>query len=70
MNSFLEPVTLIKIIQNINFTKKLLLSISQGFCLKVSEDLFYRAPPCVLVVNRLCSLFKILQIYVNNKINN
>ena len=48
--------------------KKLLLDIFQGFCLKVLGDLIYRTPP-------LCSkqvvhgLFKIIQIYVNNKMN-
>ena len=37
----------------INFTKKvILLGIFQGFCLKVSEDLFYRTP-CIFVVSRL-----------------
>ena len=37
----------------INFTKKVtLLGICQGFCLKVSEDLFYKTPSCIFVVNR------------------
>ena len=32
----------------INFTIKVtLLGIFQGFCLKVSESLFYRTPPCI-----------------------
>ena len=30
--------------------QKLLLGIFQGFCLKVSEDLFYRTLPCIFVV--------------------
>ena len=42
----------------INFTKKVtLLGIFQGFCLKVSEVLFYRTPPGIFVVNRLCTVF-------------
>ena len=36
--------------------KKLFLRIFQGFCPKVSEDLFYRTP-CIFVVNRLCKVF-------------
>ena len=36
--------------------KKLFLRIFQGFCPKVSEDLFYRTP-CIFVVNRLCTVF-------------
>ena len=28
----------------IDFTKKLLFGIFQGFCLTVSEELFYKAP--------------------------
>ena len=31
--------------------------IFQEFCLKVSEDLFYRTPPCVFVISRLCRSF-------------
>ena len=33
--------------------------IFQGFCLKVSEDFFYRTSPCifVVIVNRLCIIF-------------
>ena len=27
------------------------------FSLKVSEDLFYRTPPFIFVVNRLCTVF-------------
>ena len=42
----------------INFTKKItLLDIFQGFCLKVSEGLFHRTPPCIFVMNRLCPDF-------------
>ena len=72
MNSFLEPVTLIKI----NF----FLVIFQGYCLKVSEDFFYHGTSMHLQSTSLyiCSnskyvvhgLFKIIQNYVNNKINN
>ena len=50
----------------ISFTKKLtLLGIFQGFYLKVSENLFYKTPPCIFQQG----LFKIFQIYVNNKIS-
>ena len=50
-NSFLEPVALLKM----NYYW----GIFQEFCLKVSEDLFYRTPPriFVLIVNRLCTVF-------------
>ena len=47
--------------------KKLLLGIFQVFCLQVSEDLLYRTPSCMFVVNKLCT---VIQIYVNIKINN
>ena len=57
MNSFLEPTTLRKM----SFS----LGIFQGFCLKVSEDFFHRNP-----VKEVHGLFKIIQNYVNNKINN
>ena len=52
MNSFLEPVTLLKM----NF----FLRIFQGFCFKVSEDFFRRTPPCifVVIVNRLRTVFQ------------
>ena len=33
-----------------NFTKKLLLGIFQWFCLKISDDLFYRTPLCIFVL--------------------
>ena len=42
MNSFLEPVALLKM----NFRWV----IFQGFCLKVSEDFFYRKPSRIFVV--------------------
>ena len=58
MNSFLEPTTLRKM----NFS----LGIFQGFYLKVSEDFFHRNLLCLFVHG----LFKIIQNYVNNKINN
>ena len=50
MNSFFEPATLLKLSKN-------LLGIFQGFCFKVSEDLFYGTPPCIFVANRLCTVF-------------
>ena len=37
----------------INFTKKNVLGIIQGFCSKISEDLFYRKPPYTFVENKL-----------------
>ena len=49
MNSFLEPVTLLKM----NF----FLDIFVGFCLQVSEVFFQRTPPpCIflVIVNGLC----------------
>ena len=51
MNSFLEPAALLKM----DFYR----SIFQRFCLKVSEDFFYRAPPRIFVaiVNRSCTVF-------------
>ena len=51
MNSFLEPVALLKM----NFYQ----GIFQGFCLKVLEDFFYRTPLriFVIIVNRLCTVF-------------
>ena len=72
MNSFLEPVTLLKM----NF----FLGIFQGFYLKVSEDFFYNGTS-ILLQNAffyICSnskyvvhgLFKTIQNHVNNKINN
>ena len=50
MNSALESVTLIKV--------DFFLGIFQEFYLQVSEDLFYRTPPCifVVVVNSLCAV--------------
>ena len=66
MNSFLEPAFLLKI----NF----FLGIFQGFCLKVSEDFFHRTPSCIFLVANskkvVHGLFKIIQNFVNNKINN
>ena len=66
MNSFLKPATLLKI----NFC----LGIFQGFCLKVSEDLFHRIPLYIFLVANskkvVHGLFKIIQNFVNNKINN
>ena len=41
----------------INFPTKITLRYFQGFCLKVSDDLFYRTTPCMFVVNRLCTVF-------------
>ena len=32
-------------------------TVLQGFCLKVSEDLFYRTHACIFVGNRLCMVF-------------
>ena len=58
MISFLEPGTLLRM----NF----FWGIFQGFCLKVSEDIFYRTPSKKLVHG----LFRIIQNYVNNKISN
>ena len=58
MNSFLEFAFL----QKINF----LLSIFQGFCLKVSEDFFLVANSKKVVHG----LFKIIQNFVSNEINN
>ena len=53
----------------INCTKKVtLLGIFQEFCLKFSEGLFYKSSACIFMV--VHGLFKIIQIYVNNKINN
>ena len=51
MNSFLEPVALLKM----NFYG----GIFQAFCLKVSENLFYRTSPSifVVIVNSLCTAF-------------
>ena len=50
MNSYREPEALLKM----NFYGV----IFQGFCLKVSEDFFYRTPPriFVVIVNRLCTV--------------
>ena len=65
MNSFLEPAALPKM----NFYR----DIFQGFCLKVSEDFCYRRPPhlFVAIVKKVVDgLFKIIQNYVINKINN
>ena len=66
MNSFLEPAFLLKI----NFLQ----GIFQGFCLKVSEDFFHRTPSCIFLVANskkvVHGLFKIIQNFVNNKINN
>ena len=33
------------------------LTVLQGFCLKVSEKLFYRTHACIFVANRLCTVF-------------
>ena len=51
MNSFLESVALLEM----NFYW----AVFQGFCLKVSEDFFYRTPPRIFVVikNKLCTVF-------------
>ena len=51
MNSFLERATLLQ--------KDLVLGIFQGFCLKVSEDVFDRTPPSIfaVTVNRLSTIF-------------
>ena len=72
MNSFLELVTVIKM----NF----FLGILQGFSLKVPEDFFHHGISMLLQNTPLyiCSdskyvvhsLFKIIQNYVNTKINN
>ena len=43
MNSYLESATLLNL-KRLTLLKKLLLGIFQGFCLKVSEDLFCRKP--------------------------
>ena len=40
----------------INFTKKITLRYFSRILFKVLEDLFYRLPPCVFVVNRLCTI--------------
>ena len=71
MNSFFEPVILLKM----NF----LLGIFQDFCLKVSVDFFYHGT-FMFLKNILCvcskskynvhGFLKIIQNYVNNKINN
>ena len=42
MNSFLPPATLPKMN---NF-----FGTFQGFCLKFSEDVFHRSPPCISAV--------------------
>ena len=72
MNSFLELVTVIKM----NF----FLVILQGFSLKVLEDFFHHGTSMLLQNTSFYigsdskyivhSLFKIIQNYVNNKINN
>ena len=66
MNSFLEPATLLKL----NF----FLGIFQGFCLKVLEDLFHRIPLYIFLPGNnkkvVHGVFKIIQNFVNNKINN
>ena len=51
MNSFLEPVALLKV----NFDW----AIFQGFCLKIPEDFFYRTSPRIFVVlvNRSGTVF-------------
>ena len=76
MNSFLEPANLLKL--------GFFLGIFQEFCLKVPEDFFHHSfnfhafTEHLLVSLYICSngkyvvhgLFKIIQNYVNNKINN
>ena len=46
----------------------------QGFCLEVSEDFFHKIPLYIfLVVNSktvVHGIFRIIQNFVNNKINN
>ena len=42
----------------INFTKKVTrLGLFHVFCLTVSEGWLYRTPPCIFVVNMLCTVF-------------
>ena len=62
MNSFLELAALLKMIFHWR--------IFQGFCLKVSEDFFYRTIPRIFVQKVVQGLFKIILNYVNNMINN
>ena len=59
MISFLEPATLLKM--------TFFWGIFQRFCLKVSEDIFCRTPGKKIACARS---FKIIQNYVNIKINN
>ena len=65
MNSFLKAATLLKI--------NVFLGIFQGFCLKVSEDLFHIIPLYIFLVANskevVHGLFKIIQNFVDNKIN-
>ena len=63
MNSFLEPVALLRM----NFYW----GIFPRFCLKISEDFFYRTPACIFVVTvrGFEGLFKKIRNYVDNKIN-
>ena len=51
MNSFLEPVALLKM--------GFYWGVFQGFCLKVLEDFFHRTPPSIfiVIVIRLCTVF-------------
>ena len=57
------------IFRNCNLTKmNFSVEMFEEFYLKVSEDFFYGTSPCIFVY--LHDLFKIIQNYVNNKINN